>query len=166
MHANSFLLQLSGGIFHVVLDFPCALLIAKHCYFPNQWVKKSKSTIRENFTFFRKGTFSNLIFTFIAEKKIAKKIYNFFSVHQNCKTKKFAVSKISNKKFRKIHYFAKIKYKRNPRKYFEKNLRRNIFVKKKNFRRKKFDKKIFTKKNLQKQIFVKKKFSEKNPKKI
>ena len=98
--------------------------------------KKSKSTIRENFTFFRKETFSNVVFTFIAEKKIAKKMYNFFSVHQNCKTKKLAISKISNKKFRKIHYFANMKYKKNWRKYCEKNLRRNIFVKRKIFAKK------------------------------
>ena len=32
MHTNSFLLQISGGTFHVVLDFPSALFIAKHCY--------------------------------------------------------------------------------------------------------------------------------------
>ena len=36
MHTNNFLFQISGGgTFHVVLDFPCALFIAKHCYFPN-----------------------------------------------------------------------------------------------------------------------------------
>ena len=35
MHINHFLFQISGGTFHVVLDFPCALFIAKHCYFPN-----------------------------------------------------------------------------------------------------------------------------------
>ena len=45
----------------------------------------------------------------------------------------FAINKISNKRFRKIHYFANIKYKRNSRKYCEINLRRNIFVKRKNF---------------------------------
>ena len=72
------------------------------------------------------------------KKKIEKKMYNFFFLHQNCKTKKIAISKISNKKFRKIHYFANIRYKRNGRKYCEKNLRRNIFVKR-SFRQKKFD---------------------------
>ena len=35
MHTNNFLFQISGGTFHVDLDFPCALFIAKHCYFPN-----------------------------------------------------------------------------------------------------------------------------------
>ena len=108
---------------------------------------------QRKFYFFSKEIFSNLVFTFVAEKKIAKKIYNFFSVHQNCKTKKFAISKISNKKFRKIHYFAKIKYKRNSRKYGEKNLRTNIFVKKK---------KNFAKKNSIIKIFTRKKFVEKN----
>ena len=102
----------------------------------------SKSTIRENFTFLRKETFSNLVFTFIAEKKSKKKFTIFFSVHQKCKTKKFAISKISDKKFRKIHYFANIKYKRNSRKYCEKNLCRNIFVKKKKFSKKKFEKNL------------------------
>ena len=63
------------------------------------------------------------------KKKKQKKFTNFFSVHQNCTTKKIAISKISNKKFRKIHYFANIKYKRNSRKYSEKNFLRNIFVK-------------------------------------
>ena len=100
---------------------------------------------RKFYFFFRKETFSNLVFTFIAEKKIPKKIYNFFSVHQNCETKKFAISKIWNKKFRKIHYFANIKYKRNRRKYCGKNLRRNIFGKEK------FSpKKIFRKRNSKK----------------
>ena len=28
MHTNNFLFQISGGTFHVVLDFPCALFIA------------------------------------------------------------------------------------------------------------------------------------------
>ena len=85
-------------------------------------------------------------------KKKLRKNLQFFSVHQNCKTKKFAISKISNNKFRKIHYFANIKYKRNSRKYCEKNLCRNIFVKRK----------IFAKKNSLIKIFTKKKFVEKN----
>ena len=78
----------------------------------------------------------------------------FFSVHQNYKTKKFAISKISNKKFRNIHYFANIKYKRNSRKCCEKFFRRNSFVKRKIFAKKKFDNKNFD----QKKIFVKKIF--------
>ena len=93
-------------------------------------------------------------------KKIAKKIYNFFSVHQNRKTKKFAISEISNKKFRRIHYFANIKYKRNSRKYYEKNLRRNIFVKRKIFAKKNSIKKIFTKKKFVGKNFRKKNFSK------
>ena len=87
-------------------------------------------------------------------KKNRKK-NNFFSVHQNYKTKKFVISKISDKKFREIHYFANIKYKRNSRKYCEKNLRRNIFMKRK----------IFAKKNSIKKIVTKKKFVEKNVRK-
>ena len=113
MHTNNFLFQISGGTFHVVLDFPSALSIAKHCYFPNSELRNPKVRSEKILLFSRKETFSNLVFTFIAEKKIAKKIKIFFSVHQNCKTKKFTISKISNKKFRKIHYFANIKYKRN-----------------------------------------------------
>ena len=84
---------------------------------------------------------------FIVEKKIAKKIYDFFSVDQNCKTKNFAIRRISNKKFRKIHYFANIIYKRNSRKYCEKKSSQKHFCEKKNFRQKKFDKKICRKKN-------------------
>ena len=116
----------------MVLDFPCALFIAKHCYFPNSELRNPKVRSKKILLFFRKKkTFSNEVFTFIAEKKIAKKIYNFFPVHQNCKTKKLAISKISNEKFRKINYFANTIYKINSRKYCEKTLRRNIFVKRK-----------------------------------
>ena len=74
----------------------------------------------------------------------------------NCKTKKIAISKISNKKFRKIHNFANIKYKRNSRKYCEKNRRRNIFVKRKIFAKKNWIKKIFTQKKLEEKDFRKK----------
>ena len=91
-------------------------------------------------------------------KKNRKKMYNFFPVHQNCNTKKIAIRKISNKKFRKIHYFANIKYKINSRKYCEKNLRRNIFVKRKIFAKINSIKKIFTKKKK----FVDKNFRTKN----
>ena len=89
-----------------------------------------------------------------------------FSVHQNCKTKKFAISKVSNKKFRKIHYFANIKFKRNSRKYCEKNLRGNCFVKRKIFAKKKFDNKIFTKKTFVEKVFAKKIFWKNKSKKI
>ena len=121
-------------------------------------VSKKNPKIRSEkiLLFFTKEIFSNLLFKFIAEKKIAKKIYNFFSVHQNCKTKKFGISKIPNKKSRKIHYFANIKYKRNSGKYCEKNLRRNIFVKKisakKKVVEKNFGKKIFSKKKNRKKF--------------
>ena len=72
-------------------------------------------------------------------KKIAKKMYNFFSVH--------------------------IKYERNSRKYCEKNLRRNIFVRRKIFAKKNSIKKMFTKKKFVGKIFVKKIFRKKNSKK-
>ena len=94
-------------------------------------------------------------------KKKSQEIFTiFFSVNQNCKTKKFAISKISNKKFRKIHYFANIKYKRNSRKYCEKNIRRNIFVKRKNFAKKNSIIKIFTKKEFAEKKLVEKKNSK------
>ena len=113
--------------------------LEKQTHIDNFSLKKNPKVRSEKILlFFRKETFSILVFTFIAEKKIAKKIYNFFFLHQNCTTKKFATSKISNKKFRKIHYFANIKYKRNSRKYCEK----------KNFRQKKFDKKNFHQKKI------------------
>ena len=92
------------------------------------------------------------------KKRSQKKFTIFFSEHQNCKTKKFAISKISNKKFRKIHYFANIKYERNSQKYCEKNFRRNFFVKRKMFAIKNSRKKIFTKKKK----IVEKKFHKKN----
>ena len=95
------------------------------------------------------------------KKKSQKKFTIFFSVHQNCKTKKFAISKISNKKFRKIHYFANIKYKRNSRKYCENNLRRNIFVNRKIFGKKNSIIKTFTKKNFVEKNFGKKKLEKK-----
>ena len=156
MHRNSFLFQISGGTFHVVLNFPCALFIAKHCYCPkSEWINP-KVRSEKILLFFRKETSSNLVFTFITEKKIATKIYNFFSVHQNCKTKKFAISKISNKKFREIHYFANTKYKRNSRKYCEKTSSQKYLCEKKKFRQKKFDKQ-----NLHQKKFFEKKIRKK-----
>ena len=89
------------------------------------------------------------------KKRSQEKFTIFFFCRPKCKTKKFAIRKISNEKFRKIHYFANIKYKRNSRKYCDKNLRRNIFVKRK----------IFAKKNSIKKFSLKricrKKFSKK-----
>ena len=73
-------------------------------------------------------------------------MYNFFFRTPKLQNKKFATSEISNKKFRKIHYFANIKYEGNSRKYCEKNLSRNIFVKRKIFTKKKFVEKNFHKK--------------------
>ena len=95
------------------------------------------------------------------KKKSQKKFTIFFSVHQNFKTKKFAIRKMSNKNFRKIHHFANIKYKRNSQKYCEKNLRRNIFVKRKIFAKKNSIIKILTKKKFVEKNFRKKHFSKK-----
>ena len=85
------------------------------------------------------------------KKKSQKNLQFLFPYTKIAKQKKFAISKISNKKFRKIHYFANIKYKRNLRKYCEKNLRRDIFVKRK----------IVTKNSIKKML-TEKKFVEKN----
>ena len=63
--------------------------------------------------------------------------------------KKFAINRISNKKFRKIHYFRNIKYKRN------------IFVKRKIFAKKNSIIKIFTKKKFVEKIFPRKVFRKK-----
>ena len=130
-------------------------------------------TLFRKFSYHEKICFWNFLilnYFFIAEKKkLHKKFTIFFSVHQNCKTKKFAISKISNKKFRIIHYFTNVKYKRNifvKRKIFaqkirykkfsakkQKHLRKKISWDKKNFHKKDFSKKIFIKK------IVRKKFS-------
>ena len=98
---------------------------------------------QRKFYFFQKRNISKFgIHVHHWKKKIAKKTYNFFSVQKNCKTKKFAISKISDEKIRKIHYFANIKYQY-----------RNI-CEKKNFRQKKFDKK-----NCHQKQICRKKFS-------
>ena len=80
-------------------------------------------------------------------KKKQKKITIFFPYTK--------IAKI-DKKFRKIHYFANIKYERNSRKYCGKNMRRNIFVKRKIFAKKNFSnktrKKNFPKKKIRKKL--------------
>ena len=68
---------------------------------------------------------------------------------------------MSNKKFRQRNYSANIKYKRNSRKYCEKNLRRNIFVKRKIFAKKNSIIKIITNKKICRKKFSYKKFFEK-----
>ena len=101
---------------------------------------------QRKFYFFSEKKNFQICYSRSSLKKNRKKNLQFFSVHQNCKTKKFAISKISNKKFRKHQIqkmFAKILWK---------NLRRNIFVKKN----------IFTKKNSINKMLTKKKFVEKN----
>ena len=56
---------------------------------------------------------------------------------------------MSNEKFRKIHYFANIKYKRNSQKYYEKKFSPKNTIK--NFSpKKKFVEKNFRKENLSK----------------
>ena len=121
-----FIFKFNSSFFVNIYHF-CLFLRKKFCHnkilIPRQKGKKS-----ENYRLL------------ITEKK------NFFSVYQNCKTKNFAKRKVSNKKFRKIHYFATIEYKTNPRSYCAKNLRRNIFVKRKIFAKKNFSKKTFVKK--------------------
>ena len=144
MHTNNFLFQISGGTFDVVLDFPCALF-AKHYYFPNSEYRNPKVWSEKILLFSEKKHFQIWYSRSSLKKKSQKKFTIFFSVHQNYKTNKFAISKISDKNFRKIHYFANIKYKRNSWKYCEKNLRRNIFVKRKIFAKKNSIKEIVTK---------------------
>ena len=89
-------------------------------------------------------------FYFFSEKKHFQISYSRSSLKKKLQNKNFAISKISNIKFRKIHYFANIKY------------RRNIFVERKIFAKKNSIEKIFTKKKLSKKKFHKKNFSEKN----
>ena len=81
---------------------------------------------------------------------------HFMKILRRSAPRKFAISKILDKQFRKIHYYANIKYKRNSRKYCGKNLRRNSFVKRK----------IVAKKNSIIKIFVKKIVRKKNSRKI
>ena len=94
---------------------------------------------RKSYFFLEKKHFQ-IWYSHSSLKRNWKKNCKFFFRTPKLQNKKFAISKISNKKFRKIHYFANIKYKRK------------IFVKRK----------IFAKKNLIKNIFTKTKFVEKN----
>ena len=107
---------------------------------------------QRKFYFFSEKKHFQIWYSRSSLKKNCKKNLQFFSVHQNCKTKKFAIREISNKKFRKIHYFANIKYKRNSRKYCEKNLRRNIFVKRKILAKRNSIKKLSPKKICRKNV--------------
>ena len=92
MHTNNFLFQISDGTFHVLLDFPCALFIAKIVIFLIVSKEIQKYDQRKFYFFSEKKFFHNMVFTFIAEKKIAKKIYNFFF-----RTPKLQNKKIGNK---------------------------------------------------------------------
>ena len=161
MHRYNFLFQISGGTFHLVLDFPCALFIAKHCYFAVTVSKEIQNYDQRKFYFFSEKKHFQIWYSRSSLKRKWQK-YNFFSIHENCKKKKFAISRISNKKFLKIHYFANIKYKRNSPKYCEKNLCRNIFVKRKIFAKRNTIKKIFSKKKIVEKNFRKKMFEKTN----
>ena len=86
MHTNNFLFQISGGTFHVVLDFPCALFIAKHCYFPNS-EKRNPKVRSEKILLFSEKKHFQIWHSRSSLKKKCKKNLQFFSVHQNCKTK-------------------------------------------------------------------------------
>ena len=106
-------------------------------------MEKFQSTIRENFTLFQKRNIFKFRIHVHGWKKNCKKNLQFFFCTPKLQNKKFAINKISNKKFRKIHYCANIKYKRN------------IFVKRKIFAKKKFDKKNFHQKKIYRNKFSK-----------
>ena len=110
--------------------------------------------IRFFYFFSEKKHFQILVFTFIAKKKSQKECTIFFSVYQNCKTKKIAISKISNKKFRKKTVFRKNQIQKKFAKILWKKSSQKYFCEKRNFRRKKFNNKNFH----QKKKFVKKNF--------
>ena len=116
---------------------------------------------QRKFYFFSEKKHFQIWYSRSSLKKKSQKKCTIFSVHQNCKTKKFAISKISNKKLRKIHYFANIKYKRIRENIVKKSLQK-YFCDKKNFRQKKFDKKNFH----QKKKCIEKNYRKKNSKKI
>ena len=101
--------------------------------------KEIRKYDQRKFYFFSEKNHFQIQYSRSSLKKNCKKNLQFFFRTPKLQNKKFPISKISNKKFRKIHYFANIKYKKN------------IFVKRK----------IFAKKNSIKNIFTKKKFSKK-----
>ena len=151
MHTNNFLFQISGGTFHVVLDFPCALFIAKHCYFPNSEQRNPKVRSEKMILSFRKEIFSNLVFTFIAEKWIAKKKSTIFFPYTKIakqKNSQLAKFRIKNTLFRKHQLqkkFAKILWKKSSQQYFcEKKIFRQKTIDKKNFHQKKICRKKFS----------------------
>ena len=96
---------------------------------------------QRKFYFFSEKKHFQICYSRSSLKKKMQKKFTIFFPYTKFGKKKFAISKISNNFFCKIHYFANIKYKINSRKYCEKNFRRNIFVKRKIFAKKKFDKK-------------------------
>ena len=91
---------------------------------------------QRKFAFFQKRNIFKFGIHVHRWKKNCKKNLQFFFRTLKLQNKKFAISKISNKKLRKIHYFVNIKYNKN------------ILVKRKIFAKKKFEKKMFPKKKM------------------
>ena len=60
-------------------------------------------------------------------------MYNFFSVHQDCKTKKFAIKKISNTKFCKIHIIPQTSNTKEIRENIVKKIFAGLFLWKEKF---------------------------------
>ena len=138
MHTNNFLFQISGKypvLFTLFWSF-LARCSSRSIVIFLIVSKEIRKYDQRKFYFFQKRNIFKFGIDIHRWKKNRKKIAIFFSVHQNCKTKKFATSKILNRKFRKIHYFANIKYKRNSRnivkKMFAKIIRWKKFSPKKN----------------------------------
>ena len=154
MRTNSFLFQISGSTFHVVLDFHCALFIAKHCYSPNSDKRIPKVRSEKILLFFRKETFSNLVFPFIAEKKIAKKFTIFFPYTKIAKQNNSQYAKFLIKNFAK-YIISQTSYKKEIHENIVKKIFAEIFLWKKKFAKKKSIKKIFTKKKICKKKFEK-----------
>ena len=77
MHTNNFLFQISGGTFHVVLDFPCALFIAKHCFFLIVSKEIQKYDQRKIYFISEKKNFQ-IWYLRSSLKNIAKKLFIFF----------------------------------------------------------------------------------------
>ena len=89
MHTNNFLFQISGGTFHVVLDFPYALFIAKHREVIFLKVSKEiQNYDQRKFDFFSEKKHFQIWYSRSSlKKKLQKKFTIFFFVHQHCKTK-------------------------------------------------------------------------------
>ena len=75
---------MSSGTFHVVLDFPCSLFIAKHCYFPNSASKEIQKYDQRKLYFF-------------SEKKHFQIWHSRSSLKKKSQTPKLQNKKIRNK---------------------------------------------------------------------